>query len=224
LNPKAKLKPSGITWLGDIPTNWDARRLKEVGTLLGGAGFPYEEQGVEGEELPFYKVGDLKASLDGRMMGKPEHTISKETAKKLRASIIPPDSIVYAKIGAALLLNRRRITFVNCCIDNNMTAYVPGKKYIETNWAFYWLSILDFGEFMNPGAVPSFSEGYQSILPILVPSLPEQTAITEYLDAETKKLDALVVKVETAVERLQEYRTALITAAVTGKIDVRKAA
>jgi type I restriction enzyme S subunit len=224
LNPNAKLKSSGITWLGDIPTNWDARRLKEVGTLLGGAGFPYEEQGVEGEELPFYKVGDLKASLDGRMMGKPEHTISKETAKKLRASIIPPDSIVYAKIGAALLLNRRRITVINCCIDNNMTAYVPGKKHIETNWAFYWLSILDFGEFMNPGAVPSFSEGYQSILSILVPSLPEQTAITEYLDAETKKLDALVSKVETAIERLQEYRTALITAAVTGKIDVRKAA
>ena len=53
------------------------------------------------------------------------------------------------------------------------------------------------------------------------PPLPEQAAIAAYLDLETAKLDALVGKVEEAVERLQEYRTALITAAVTGKIDVR---
>ncbi|NLG01963.1 MAG: restriction endonuclease subunit S, partial [Lentisphaerae bacterium] len=48
-----------------------------------------------------------------------------------------------------------------------------------------------------------------------------QAAIAAYLDAETAKLDTLVAKIEEAVERLQEYRTALITAAVTGKIDVR---
>lgn len=57
---------------------------------------------------------------------------------------------------------------------------------------------------------------------ICVPPLQEQAAIAAYLDEETAKLDALVRKVEEAVERLQEYRTALITAAVTGKIDVRK--
>ncbi len=216
------LKPSGIEWLGDIPKHWEARRLKDVGTLKGGAGFPLEEQGLEDEELPFYKVGDLKASLNGCVMSKPEHTISKETARKLRATIIPPDSIVYAKIGAALLLNRRRVTFADCCIDNNMTAYLPDKRRIRSEWAFYWLSILDFGEFMNPGAVPSFSEGYQAVLPVLLPPLPEQAAIAAYLDLETAKLDALVGKVEEAVERLREYRTALITAAVTGKIDVRK--
>ena len=59
-----------------------------------------------------------------------------------------------------------------------------------------------------------------SELRIPVPPLPEQATIAAYLDLETAKLDALVGKVEEAVERLQEYRTALITAAVTGKIDV----
>ncbi len=54
-----------------------------------------------------------------------------------------------------------------------------------------------------------------------LPTPEEQATIAAYLDAETAKLDALVGKVEAAVERLQEYRTALITAAVTGKIDVR---
>jgi type I restriction enzyme S subunit len=61
-------------------------------------------------------------------------------------------------------------------------------------------------------------------LKIPVPPMPEQIAIATYLDVETAKLDALAAKVEEAIERLQEYRTALITAAVTGKIDVRKAA
>jgi type I restriction enzyme S subunit len=61
--------------------------------------------------------------------------------------------------------------------------------------------------------------------PVLVPwpPLPEQMAIAAYLDVETARIDGLVAKVEEAIERLQEYRTALITAAVTGKIDVRSA-
>jgi type I restriction enzyme S subunit len=215
LPPYPRIKPSGVEWLGNVPEHWETRRLKDVGTLRGGAGFPHEEQGIEDEELPFYKVGDLKASLDGRVMGNPEHTISKETAKKLRAAIVPPDSIVYAKIGAALLLNRRRVTFVHCCIDNNMTAYLPDKRRVRSEWAFYWLSTLDFGEFMNPGAVPSFSEGYQSVLPVLVPPLPEQRAIAAFLDRETGRVDRLVAKKRELIERLQEKRTALISRTVT---------
>jgi type I restriction enzyme, S subunit len=57
-----------------------------------------------------------------------------------------------------------------------------------------------------------------------LPPFQEQVAIATYLDSETAKLDALVAKIKEAIERVQEYRTALITAAVTGKIDVRKAA
>ncbi len=219
-----KLKPSGIDWLGDIPEHWKVRRLKDHGTLSGGAGFPHEEQGQEGEDLFFYKVGDLRASSDGRIMGPSPHSVSRSTAKKLGASIIPPKSVIYAKIGAALLLNRRRITAAPCCIDNNMTAYTSDERTVSSAWAYQWLSILDFGEFVNPGAVPSYSEGDQGILPMPIPPLPEQTAIADYVDRETAKIDRMIEKVEAAIEKLAEYRTALITAAVTGKIDVRKAA
>jgi type I restriction enzyme S subunit len=67
--------------------------------------------------------------------------------------------------------------------------------------------------------------GQDSIRRLLLawPPFVEQTAIVEYLDRETAKLDQMTAKVEAAIERLQEYRTALITAAVTGKIDVRRA-
>jgi type I restriction enzyme S subunit len=96
-----------------------------------------------------------------------------------------------------------------------MTAYVPDQRYVLTEWAYYWLSNLDFGEFMNPGAVPSFSEGYQSSLPLLRPSSEEQRAISDFLDRETAKIDALLTKNRTLIERLKEKRNALISRAVT---------
>ena len=75
---------------------------------------------------------------------------------------------------------------------------------------------------MTGVSVPHISPGQIGNFPLPVPPLPEQAAIAAYLDVETAKLDALVGKVAEAVERLQEYRSALITAAVTGKIDVRR--
>ena len=224
LKPHRKLKPTGLEWLGEVPEHWDVKRLKDAGRLLAGSGFPHDFQGAEGEALQFYKVGDLVASSDGRLMGVSPNTVSFETAEELRARVIPAGSVVYAKIGAALLLNRRRITSIQCCIDNNMTAYVPRTHIVLSAWAFYCTLILDFGKFANPGAIPSLSESDQAVLPILLPSKVEQRAIVAYLDRETRKIDSLVAKIETAIERLQEYRTALITAAVTGKIDVGEAA
>ncbi|MFI5397521.1 MAG: restriction endonuclease subunit S [Candidatus Binatia bacterium] len=76
------------------------------------------------------------------------------------------------------------------------------------------------------GASDSMQNISQSVVQNLwlaIPPLPEQRAITDYLDRETAKIDRMVTKVEEAIDRLQEYRTALITAAVTGKIDVRGA-
>lgn len=70
--------------------------------------------------------------------------------------------------------------------------------------------------------MPKINRNTLNSLRMPVPPLPEQTAIAAYIDRETVKLDKLVEKVETAITRLQEYRTALITGAVTGKIDVRQ--
>lgn len=208
-------KFSGTDWIGEIPSNWECRRLKDCGALLAGAGFPHEYQGLENEELPFYKVGDLSQSLDGRHMASGEHTISRKTAYTLRAKVIPPSAIVYAKIGAALLLNRRRITVKDCCIDNNMTAFIPNQRRVSTAWTHYWLSTLDFGEFTNPGAVPSLSEGYQATLPITLPPLDEQQTIARFLDAKTAQIDALVAQKRQLIDKLKEKRQALIARTVT---------
>lgn len=208
-------KPSGVEWIGDIPSEWMVRRLKECGRLVAGSGFPHEFQGVHGEELGFYKVGDLGASVNGKHLANAVHSVSRETALELRARVIPAGAVVYAKIGAALLLNRRRITVAPSCIDNNMTAFVARAGLISSAWAFYWTSILNFGEFANPGAVPSLSEGDQGTLPLVCPPLDEQIAICEFLDPATARVDMLLAKKRALVERLKEKRTALISRTVT---------
>ena len=222
LDPSVPMKDSGVVWVGRIPSHWTIRRLKDVGSLIGGAGFPHDLQNVQDEELYFYNVGDLSLSENGKTLLSSPHTISRETAKALRAHVIPKESTVYAKIGAALLLNRRRMTTAECCIDNNMTAYVVNRDRVSPDWAFYWLTTIDFSEHVNPGAVPSFSEGYQSVLSIPLPPIDEQKNIVSFLEEHTTKIDVQVKKIEAVIERLLEYRSAIITNAVTGKIDVRE--
>lgn len=220
LDPNVPTKDSGIGWLGGIPAPWEVKPLKRIGVLQAGAGFPEEEQGLTTEDIPFFKVGDMSSVANEREMLNWQHTVSETTARRLRAFIFPPGTIVFAKIGAALLLNRRRLLIQPSCIDNNMMGFTPGD--CDTTWAIYWLSGLDFRKLANPGAVPSVNMDQLRDTPVIVPPLSEQRAIAAFLDRETARIDALVATVREAIERLNEFRTALISAAVTGKIDVRE--
>ena len=222
LDPTVPMKDSGVEWLGEIPAHWRAVPLKRIGDLQAGAGFPDDEQGLLDEEIPFFKVGDMGMAGNERKMRVHQHSVSRATARRLGAFVLPAGSIVFAKVGAALLLNRRRLVVRPSCVDNNMMSFIPAQ--CDPTWAMYWLSGLDMGELANPGAVPSVNEGQMRDIPAAVPPESEQRAIAAFLDRETARIDALIAKVREAIERLKELRTALISAAVTGKIDVREAA
>ena len=95
---------------------WRVDSLKRFGFLKGGAGFPIEEQGLSGLELPFYKVKDLREN--GPSLSKTDHYVSRETALRLGAYIFPKNSLVFAKVGEAVKLNRYKLLSTNSCIDN----------------------------------------------------------------------------------------------------------
>lgn len=219
LDPNAPMKDSGIEWLGEIPAHWEVSPVKRIGDLQGGAGFPEDEQGILTEDIPFFKVGDMAAAGNEREMVQTQHTVSHFIARRLRAFVFPIGTIVFAKVGAALRLNRRRLLNRPSCIDNNMMGFIP--RNCDTGWAMYWLSGLDLGELANPGAVPSVNEAQIRDLPAVVPPHSEQRRLVAFLDFESAQIDALILKVQNAIGRLKELRTALISAAVTGKIDVR---
>ena len=220
LDPDAKMKDSGIEWLGQIPSNWEVLAFKRLGDFQGGAGFPNDEQGYEDNELPFYKVSDTNLPGNEIFMTMHNNAVSQETARRLRAYIFPTETIVFAKVGAALLLNKRRILTQPACIDNNMMGFM--RRTCELKWAYFWMCSLDLGELANPGAVPSINEGQIREIRVPVPSFEEQQAIVTFLDRETARIDGLIEKIRKSIDMLREYRTALISAAVTGKIDVRK--
>ena len=222
LDPNVPLKDSGVEWLGQIPAHWDVKRLKHLGTLKGGAGFPDSEQGDPTQSIPFFKVGDMGSAGNEREMLYWQHAVSLPTARALRAFVFTCDTIVFAKVGAALMLNRRRILTRPSCIDNNMMGFTP--TICDPLWAIYWLSGLDLRKLANPGAVPSVNESQLKDTETIVPPLPEQRAIAAYLDRETARIDALAAKQQRLIELLREKRAALISAAVTGKIDVRERA
>ena len=216
-HPYPAYKPSGVLWLGDVPEHWEVARQKDVGYLKSGAGFPHSYQGSLSAEFPFFKVGDMAVSGNERLMRVWKHTVSSDTVNVLGAHVFLPNTIVFAKVGAALLLNRRRVLTRPSCIDNNMMGFLP--RGHSTEWMCYWLSTVDFRMVVNPGAVPSVNEGQLEVLPVLVPPLPEQRAIVRYLDYVDRRIRRYVSAKRKLIALLEEEKQAVVNRAVTRGLD-----
>ncbi|HEY0926776.1 restriction endonuclease subunit S [Brevundimonas sp.] len=220
LDPAAPMKDSGVEWLGQVPAHWEVKALKHVGEFNAGAGFPDAEQGLQFEELPFYKVNALALADPDDFLTTGENTVSRETAKRLGAYVFPADSIVFAKIGAALLLGRLRRLPAPACLDNNMMGLTVHAGN-DLEFVRSAMSLVKFDLISNPGTVPSLNKGQIANAVIAVPPLIEQEAISIHLQQTAFRYRELSTQADAAISLLQERRAALISAAVTGKIDVR---
>ena len=197
LDPSAKLKPSGVEWLGDVPAHWGVRRLHRVCRFAYGDTLIAEHR-YEGDVAVFGSNG----ALDWHD----------------QANTTEPVIVIGRKGSFGQVKFSREAVFA---ID---TTYFVDKRFTCSNlrWLYYVLLCADLRDVSMDSAVPGLSRehAYGKYLPL--PPAREQCAIADYLDRETERIDALTSKAEAAIERLQEYRAALITAAVTGKIDVRE--
>jgi type I restriction enzyme S subunit len=214
------LKPSGVDWLGDIPEHWDVVAYKRVCTrvdvgIAEAATHAYCDDGV-----PIIRSTNVKPNkLDTSDVLRIEPWFAaKNRSKSLRAG-----DLVTVRTGYPGTTATVPSEFDGC---QCFTLVLSTPKRTAHGPFFSWVLNSDYGAsyFEMEGwgtAQTNISVPIVRFMPVPRPSFPEQVAIAAYLDAETAKLDALAGKVEEAVERLQEYRTALITAAVTGKIDVR---
>ena len=220
--PYPVYKPSGIQWLGAIPSHWDLVPLKRVSRLKSGVGFPISAQGDVKEELLFLKVSDMSLPGNEQWMLNAANTVSSEVAQALGAQVFRKHTIVFPKVGGALLTNKRRILARDACIDNNLMACVVAAA--DFKFIYYLLRWLDLGGMAKPGPVPAISEGEVKNMRIPLPSRTEQTAIVNYLAASTSKITAAIVNTRGEIELLEEFRTRLIADVVTGKLDVREAA
>jgi len=223
LDPHPKLKPSGIDWLGDVPEHWGTSPLKYFATIKTGYAFSSDDFTEEG--IPILRIGDI--TKDGKIDFSNAKYLPSSYNNKYRDILVKYGDIVMAMTGATIgkagrfmfdepaLLNQRVCIF--CPLNQNNQNYLW--YILNSNFYIKYIDLTAFG-----GAQPNISDTELLDCFIPAPPTPEQIAIAEFLDRETTKIDKLITKIETAIERLREYRTALITAAVTGKIDVRSAA
>ncbi len=199
-------------------TAW--KRLKHVTSIKGGAGFPHEEQGLQSEELPFFKVASLEGASAAGSLEMADHTISVETAKRLGAHIFEPGTVVFAKVGAALLLNRFRQLGVRACIDNNMMGLEPLGNVITPRYLMHAMSTKDLSLIANPGAVPSVNGSQIAEERIWCPEPSQQASIANFLDEQTARIDALIAEKEQLLEKLKEQRYSYASQLMTRGLDL----
>lgn len=176
--------------------DWEETSLGDLCTFRGGNGFKEEHQGQSVGEFPFIKVSDLTLPGNEKHITNAQNWVSEAVLKKLRATLQPEGAVVFAKVGAALKLNRRRILSRPTAIDNNMMVAIPDRERIDADFLYYFLLTQDLGRFSQESAVPSVNQGHLASIDIGLPPLPEQRKIAEILrtwDVAIEKLEALRV-------------------------------
>lgn len=189
--------------------------LRRLASTTGGAGFPRTEQGHESGDLPFVKVSDFNHIGNERVITTCNNWVTKETARRLRATVVPTGSVLLPKVGAALLGNARRIVSQPSVFDNNVLGVVP--ENISSRYLHYWLTTVDAAQFAKPGPVPSMDDSAVLNLRVPVVSLQKQRAISDYLDTETNRIDTLITKKRRMIQLLEERVRIIALGLLTGE-------
>jgi len=225
LDPDVKLKNSGVEWIGEIPDHWITNKLKYISNVISKGTTPTT---IGKEILSAGEIRYLKAEniTQNQVSMFPEFYIDEETNDALRRSQLKENDILFviagATIGKVAILEEKYLP----ANTNQAVCFVRLKKVENQKFIWYWLQSRIIRELIWLEAVqsaqPNLSMEKIGDFNVLYPPLFEQRHIANFLDRETEKIDTFINKISAQIEKLKEYRTALISAAVTGKIDVRE--
>ena len=167
------------------------KKLKDVCMFYSGTGFPIQYQGQTKGEYPFYKVGDIaNNAIAGKIyLELCNNYISSDVAKMIKGCILPKDTVVFAKIGEALKLNRRAITSCDCLIDNNAMGIAPKLYFLRIQYFYFCMKNLKMQTLAESTTVPSVRKTVLEKYEIEVPSLVEQEEIEKKLTLTQKIIE-----------------------------------
>lgn len=218
--PGAGADGPNLLWLGHIRPGWDIVRFSRITRFYSGTTFPHAYQGHAVGSLPFVKVSDFARATPDLRLSDAENWISRETGKVLGARLVPSGSIAFARVGAALLLNQRRLLMQESVIDDNVRAVaVQG----DPAYFLHLMCLFDFGELANPGPVPSVTESQIGSISVPVPPIDVQREIGRALDEASRDVAEVRREMARQIDLLRERKRSLITAAVSGEFDVTTA-
>jgi restriction endonuclease S subunit len=206
LDPHAPIKPSGIEWLGDVPAHWEVAKTSHFFKAAMGQTILAEDL-VEDGEWPVF------SATDG------DHYFGRVNDPKVRLDV--GDIVIPARgnsIGSVKLV-------VEPATTTQTTIYckpLSPSKLKATYVYQYFRGCKESLFYFTQTAIPQITVKEVKANVILIPPFTEQTAIVEFLETELAKFDTLTAEAQRAIDLLQERRTALISASVTGQIDVRQ--
>lgn len=223
LNPNAPMQDSGIDWLGQVPVHWMVKPLRHLGYCQNGINIGAE---AFGSGYPFVSYGDAY-----------KNRVLPETGSGLVQST-PEDRKRYSLLAGDVLFTRtsetiEEIGFASACLKTIknvsfagfLIRFRPNSNDLDVNYSKYYFSNQLLRAFfikeMNLITRASLSQDLLKTMPVVLPPRTEQKAIAEVLDEKSKRFNRLQQLGEEQIKILQERRTTLISAAVTGKIDLR---
>lgn len=221
LNPDAPMRPSGVDWLGDVPAHWDIRKLKFCIDVQGGGTPNTSVKEYWDGDIPWVSPKDMKTEY------------ITQTQDYITELGLQESATNQLKVGTVLIVVRSgilrhsipvAINVVPISINQDMKGLIPHSGLLLNE---YLMALIQgFQKALLPiwskpgGTVESVELEYIMNTPILLLPIEGQNVIFLKIKEEKKQIDAMLQIIDKTIERLSEYRTALITAAVTGKIDV----
>lgn len=193
---------------------WKSVKLGCLGGFISGSVFPLSEQGRTNEALPFYKVSDLSRPGNETVMYGANHYVSYDVAEKLGCKVIPQNAIVFAKIGGAIFLERKRLTSQACCIDNNMMAMVPNHETTPL-FLYFLLQQITLTRYIEATALPSLSPRVISDVDVTIPiNIKEQEEVVKTL----LDMDKNIAAAEQELMKYKQIRQGMMRELLTGHI------
>lgn len=223
LNPDAPMKDSGVAWLGEVPAHWAVSRLKYATSLIVDCPHETPVYSDNGDYMVIRTADVTEGKLDPRQM----YTVSEtEYLNRIRRKTLFKDDIVYGREGerwgfAALVPEDDKY-----CLGQRMMQFRSTSTTCPAYLMWQLNSVTTYrqGQQDTVGATsPHVNVGTIRNYTLAEPPIEEQQKIATFLDTETARLDALTAEATRGIALLKERRSALISAAVTGKIDVRHA-
>jgi type I restriction enzyme S subunit len=223
LDPDAPMKDSGVEWLGEIPEHWEIRRLKYLIEFLTSGSRGWAQYYADDGEL-FIRIGNISGDSLEIDLSDVQHVLPPHGAEALRTRLKLNDVLISAtaNVGSIAIVDE---TVTNGYINQHIFLTRPRINKVVPEWLGYLLKSgfgqVQFDVAMYGGTKDGLNFEDAKSLNILLPPIDEQQLIVSYIKQHFIAIQNVIDSTLSSIELLEEQRSALISTAVTGKIDVR---
>lgn len=220
LDPNVPMKDSGIEWLGEIPEHWKIKKIKHVADDVQTGITPPSNNSeyFDGGDINWFTPSDFNGDL---VLNNSKRKITSKALSDRVAKMFPFNSVFLVGIGATL--GKIGLIEKQSSCNQQINPIIFNDEFNPFYGAYF---LMAYGPIIislaNASTLAILNQSQTKELLVLAPPLEEQKIIVKQIENETTRIDSIISKSEKEIELLQEYRTALISEVVTGKIDVRE--